>query len=230
MIEKPPQLTVKRPVRRPTSSQIAAFQNVPTSFVVDALMGGHTLDRRIRPLAETQHFAVAGPALTAENGPGSLLALLGALDFVQAGDVIVNAVAGYQGCAALGDRVAGFAKNAGAAAIVTDGPARDYPGLREVGLPIWCTGLCPNTPHDQAPGRIGLPLTLGGQAVDTGDMIVADFDGVVVVPFEKIDPIIAKLEIVKELEAKLDAELQNGLAVPPSIKTLLASDSTRYVE
>ncbi|MEL7117520.1 MAG: RraA family protein, partial [Pseudomonadota bacterium] len=97
------------------------------------------------------------------------------------------------------------------------------------GLPVWCTGLNPDTPHGNGPGRIGVPVQIGGQQVETGDMIVADFDGVVVVPFADLDAVIAKLETVIALETALDAELKGGLAVPPAIDELLKTDKVSYV-
>lgn len=230
MIEDPPLLTVKRPTRRPTPAQIAAFQGVPTSFVVDAMQGGHVLDRAIRPLKDDPAQAVAGPALTADNQPGDILALFSALPFLQPGDVLVSAAQGYQGCAAMGDRAAAYMKNCGAAGVVTDGLARDYAGILEVGLPVWCTGLSPDTPQSKGPGKVGTPVIVGGEQVETGDMIVADYDGVVIVPFDRIDAVIEKLKVIKELEDKLDADLKAGLKVPPHVSALLSSDQTTYLE
>ena len=61
-------------------------------------------------------------------------------------------------------------------------------------------------------------------------MVVADRDGVVVVPFEKIDAVTEMLAKVSELETTLDAELQDGLKIPPAIEELLASDQVKYTE
>jgi len=232
MIEEPPLLTIKRPSRRPTPEQIAAFQNVPTSFVVDALQGGHTLSPNIRPLGEGRDLptSAVGPALTVDNGPADILALLASLKFIQDGDILVTGANGYQGCAAMGDRVAGFIKNNGACAIVTDGPARDYAGIVEVGIPIWCTGLNPNTPFGKGPGKVGFPIQFGGQQIETGDLIVADFDGVVVVPFDRIEEVIRTLKTIVELETALDSEVRGGLKIPPAIEELLQSDQVKMVE
>lgn len=223
MIEEPKTLTIQRPSRRPSAQQIAAFQDVPTGFVVDAMYGAGQLATVIAPLdgAEVQ---VAGPALTVENRPSDILALLGALKFITAGDIVVSTVGGWQGCAAAGDRVSGMMKNCGAAGFVTDGPMRDLAGLRAVGLPSWCTGLNPGSPFGTGPGRIRTPIRIGGQQVETGDMIVADADGVVVVPFAALDQVIARLSTVRELEHALDAEVADGLTVPPDIRDLLDSD------
>ena len=230
MIEAPPLLTIKRSTTRPTAAQIAAFQNVPTGFVVDAMGGGGTLDRAIQPLApEALPGHAAGPALTADNGAGDIMATLAALNFLQDGDILMIGFQGHQGCASAGDRVTGMARNCGAAGLITDGPMRDYAGLVEVGLPCWCTGLTPNTPYGTGPGRVGLPTQIGGRQVSTGDMVVADRDGVVIVPFAQIDATIAKLEEVRALEAALDAEVAAGLTLSDSVKALITGDTVRFV-
>ncbi|MEM9605059.1 MAG: RraA family protein [Pseudomonadota bacterium] len=232
MIEEPRKLTVTRPARRPTEAQIAAFQSVPTGFVVDALFGDGALSADIQPLGQGHdlHCVAAGPAITAENGPADILATLAALAFVQPGDIVVASFAAHRGCAAAGDRLMGMLRNAGGAGLVTDGPMRDYAGLVKVGLPAWCTGLTPGSPYSSGPGRVGGPVVVGGRQVETGDMVVADRDGVVVVPFARLDEVIGRLAGVAESEAALDAEVAAGLAVPEAIRDLLDSDDTLFID
>jgi 4-hydroxy-4-methyl-2-oxoglutarate aldolase len=228
MIEEPKLLTIAREMRRPTAKQIAAFQGVPTGFVVDAMFGAGSLGTAISPIdgSDTQ---VAGPALTCDNRATDLLATLGALKFVQGGDVILHGVQGHQGCAAAGDRVSGMLKNAGAVGLVTDGPMRDYAGVLEVGMPCWCTGLNPGSPYVKGPGRIGFGLSMGDGYAETGDMVVADRDGVVVVPFAQINAVAARLPAIRDLEMSLDAEVRDGLSLPPSIAEILDGDDVDYV-
>lgn len=228
MIEEPPLLTIGTTMQRPTAAQIAAFQGVPTGFVCDAMGGGGAL-AGIGPIGFGRDIAcvAAGPALTADNGPADILATLAALAHVRAGDILVAGFGGHQGCAAAGDRVVGMLKNAGGAGFVTDGPMRDYGGIVAVGLPAWCTGLVPSSPFAKGPGRVGFAVQIGGQQVATGDMIVADRDGVVVVPFARIDAVIARLAEVRALEEALDAEVAKGLKLPPAIGELLAGGSVR---
>lgn len=232
MIEEPPLLTIKRPARRPTQQQINAFLGVPTGFVVDAMLGSGALARDIRPVGEGRDINchAVGPALTVECGPADILALVAALDSTREGDVVVSAFHGYQGCAAAGDRVAAMLRNCGASGFVTDGPVRDYTGLIRIGLPIWCTGLTPNTPFGNGPGKVGLPVQIGGRQVERGDMVVADRDGVVVVPFSMIDEVITALAKITELENALDTELRNGLRMPESIRSILDSDRVKYLQ
>ncbi len=231
MIEEPPILTIKRPNNRPDAAQIAAFQGAPTGFVVDALFGAGAFCADIKPIGGGRDLAcvAAGPALTADCGAADIMATIAALNFIQPGDIVVSTSAGHQGCAAAGDRVSGMMKNAGAAGFVTDGPMRDYDSVVAVGLPVWCTGLTPGTPFTKGPGRVGLPIQIGGQQVQTGDMIVADRDGVVVVPYERIDEVITQLVQVREAEEALDAEVADGLKVPASMVEILDGDQVKYI-
>ena len=228
MIEEPKILTIKRPSRRPTDTQIAAFKDVPSSFVSDALLGKGALAMNIKPLYGTPH--AVGPALTADNSPGDIMGTMAALKYVQPGDMIMTAFAGHQGCASCGDRVLGMFHNSGAAGFVTEGPMRDLSGIIAVGMPAWCTGVNPTTPFTTGPAKMGTPILIGGQKVETGDMIVADADGVVVVPFDQIDHIVAKLAIIKEQEAGLDAKVANGLTIPEKFAAFLESDDVEYID
>ncbi len=232
MIEVPPRLKINATRKRPSAAQIAAFQNVPTGFVVDAMHGKGALSGAIAPLGFGRDIecVAAGPALTADNRPSDIMGTLAALNYLQKGDVMVAGFGGFQGCASAGDRVTQMIKNCGGAGFVSDGPMRDYAGLVEVGLPCWCTGLTPNSPYTSGPASVGLPVDLGGVRVETGDMIVADRDGVVVVPFAQIDTVIGRLDAVRAAEEALDAQLSGGLKYPEGVAELITGDDVAFVE
>lgn len=230
MIEEPPLLTIAVSRNRPTEAQIAALATQPTGFLCDAQGGSAALSHEIKPFDPAAMTpALSGPALTVQCCPGDLLPLLAALDEIKPGDVLVVATGGWKGCAVLGDRVMGMAKNNGAAGVVTDGLARDYRGITDIGLPLFCAGISPNSPFAKSPGSIGLPVTVGGRMVSTGDMVVADRDGVVTVPFGELDTVIGAVEHVAELEHALDAEVAAGLKLPDAIREFLASDQVSRV-
>lgn len=228
MIEEPPLLTVKSTMRRPRADQVAAFKDVPSSVVADALPGG-ALDASIAALEGTAGRAV-GPALTAGNGPADMLATAAALSFLTPGDVLVAAHGGFRGAAAAGDRVTGMMRNGGAAALVTDAPVRDHAGILATRLPVWCAGLTPASPYTNGPGWVGFPVEIGGQRVSTGDLIVADRDGVVVVPLDEIDRVIERVSEIMELERALDEEVTGGRTTFAPVEEILKSPRTRYVE
>ena len=232
MIEEPPILTIKRNLPRPSERQIAAFHDVPTGFVVDALGGGGALSFDIKPVCGGSEFAgsVAAPALTADCGPADILATLAALRFIRPGDMLVSAFGAYRNCAAAGDSLCGMMKNCGARGFVTDGPVRDLSGILEVGLPVWCSGVTPASPNSSGPGSVGLAIQIGGQRVETGDMVVADRDGVVIVPFERIDEVIEMLSKITALESARDARVADGLKIPDEIGELLDSGAVKLVD
>ena len=230
MIEKPPLLTIHTPTKRPTEAQIAALRDAPTGFVADALGGYGALPSAIAPLAPgVLPERLVGPALTCHPGPRDIMATLAALTELRPGDVFVIATDGWRGCAAIGDRVAGKAKNCGAVGVVTDGMMRDYDGLIAVGIPLYCAGLTPNSPYETGPGTVGLPVLLGDVPIASDDMIVADRDGVVVIPFDRIDEVIDKVRHIRALEEELDAKVANGLTIPDKIHALMASADVKRV-
>lgn len=214
MIDDAPRIQVAEPLRRPLAEQVAALSGVPTGFLVDALGGGGALDYRIKPVVPEQAM-FCGPAITCNAGPADNLAVIAALDLIEPGDVVVAASAGHLGCAVTGDLLLGMAKNCGAVGFVTDGCVRDIPGIRQVGMPCFAAGVTPNSPAREGPGTVGFAVVLGGVAVANGDILVADQDGVVVVPFERIDACIGSLVRVRAAEADLDAKVKAGLKSLP---------------
>jgi 4-hydroxy-4-methyl-2-oxoglutarate aldolase len=214
LIDDAPRIQLAPPWRRPRPDQVAALAGMSTGYLVDALGGSGALDYRIKPVVLEQS-SFCGPAVTCNAGPADNLAVFAALDLLVPGDIIVAACAGHVGCAVVGDLLLGMARNGGAAGFVSDGCVRDLPGIRQVGLPCFAVGITPNSPAREGPGTVGFPVVLGGVAVASGDIVAADQDGVVVVPFERIDACIERLATVRAAEAALDAQVKAGLKTLP---------------
>jgi len=227
MIKDPPLLTIRRNFPRPSAQDVAAFANVPTGYAVDAMNGRGALDYRIKPLAPATSVLV-GVAVTCHCGPADNLALFGALAVAQAGDILVAATDGFTATAVTGDLVLGMAKNRGIRGMVTDGLARDLAGILGVGLPLYCAGITPNSPVRNGPGTVGQPVIVGGVAVNSGDIVIGDNDGIVIVPRAEIAGVLNKLADVRAAEAALEAKVKAGLEVPDFIEAILKSD--RIVE
>ena len=86
--------------------------------------------------------------------------------------------------------------------------------IRAVGLPCYCVGVTPNSPARSGPGTVGFPVALAGHPVASGDVIVADLDGVVVVPRARLDEVIARLPAIRNEEAAMDQAVRDGLRLP----------------
>ena len=222
MINDPPLLSIRRHFPRPTAAQLAAFKGVPTGHLVDAMGGRGCLPYDIRALFP-ERAAMVGVALTCHAGPADNLALFGAVDVAEPGDILIAATDRFMRTAVTGDLLLGMARNKGVVGFVTDGLVRDVPGLDAVRLPVFCAGVTANSPARNGPGHIGTPIVIGDVAIDAGDILVGDSDGVVVVPRETADDILRKLVGIRAAEQALETKVREGLTVPDFIRSILSS-------
>lgn len=229
MIEDPPLLQIRRGFSRPDRTVLDSFRNVQTEHLADAMGGRGALDYQIKPI-DPQRAAFVATAVTCLCGPGDNLAIVAALAFLQPGDAIVAATDSFSGLAVVGRRVTGMARNRGAVAIVTDGLARDTPGIRANGIPVFCRGVTPNSATASGPGAVGEQVVVGGVAVQCGDIVVGDSDGVVVIPQARIGEVLMRLEAVRAREADLAAKLASGLGVSRTVTELLDSPRVRFLD
>ena len=229
MIKDPPLLTIRPDFPRPTAAELSALGAIPTGYAVDAMDGRGALDHRIKPLAP-QKKPMIGIAITCHCGPADNLGLFAALASARPGDVLVAATDAFTATAIVGDLFMGMARNRGVAGLVTDGMVRDLVGILGVGVPVYCAGLTPNSPVRNGPGTVGLPVVVGGVSVDSGDVIVGDDDGVVVIPRLQLDQVIARLGDVRAAEAALEAKVKAGLEIPDFVERILSSDRIARVD
>jgi 4-hydroxy-4-methyl-2-oxoglutarate aldolase len=228
MIGDPPVLTLRQKFERPSAAQIAALEGVPTGFAVDAQMGQGAIDCRIKPLWPEARFV--GPAVTAKCGPRDNMAVWIAMRIARPGDVLALDTNGYLDAAVIGDHVAAIAKSLGIVAVVTDGLVRDIEGLEQVGLPVFCRGLTPNSPYKNGPCEVGTRISLGGVAIDPGDVLIGDRDGVVAVPRARLDEVIAGLEDVRRKEQETGERIAAGATIPDWVDALIDSSRTRLLD
>jgi len=229
MIEDPPILTLKKNFLRPSKEQVNSLAKTSTGVLVDCLGGRGAMCQSIKTInPEAESFA--GVALTCDAGPADNLAVFGAIHLASVGDVIVIATDAFTSTAVIGDLVVGMARNNGVSAVVTDGCVRDVQGIAKTGVPCFAAGVTPNSPARNGPGSAGLAVTVGGVRVNSGDVIVGDSDGVVVVPVDRIDDVLAKIEAVLASEAELDAQVADGLKMSEFGAAILNSDKVVWVE
>jgi 4-hydroxy-4-methyl-2-oxoglutarate aldolase len=231
MIKEPPRLTIRRRPPAPAAELLAPFLEAPTGWLVDAMSGRGAMDAAIKPLAPDVRAMrrFAGPALTCWCGPNDNLALLAAVALAEPGDVVVAACEGFAGAGMVGDLAAGMARNRGVAALVTDGMVRDRDGILAVGLPVFCRGVTPNSCVRQGPGTVGLPITAGGVSIATGDLVLGDADGVVVVPAQLLAEVGTRLTAVRAAERAAEARVRAGAVTLPEISALLESKAVHWV-
>jgi 4-hydroxy-4-methyl-2-oxoglutarate aldolase len=212
MAETPPVLTVNRSFNRCDSSAYQTLVDLPIGNVVDAQGRVGAIDYRIKPI--TSRYRFAGSALTIDAGPRDNLAAWVALEYARPGDVLLIATGGYELSSVVGDLFVGMAKNAGVAAVITDGVVRDLDGLEAVGIPVFARGISSNSPQKNGPGTIGLPIVIGGVSAASGDVVCGDRDGVVIVSRQRLASVKHALVGVIKKEQAMDAAVQSGTTVP----------------
>jgi 4-hydroxy-4-methyl-2-oxoglutarate aldolase len=220
MLDNPPLVTIHRGFRRPDPGLIERFRGAQTSHLADAMDGRGALDYRIKPI-DPANASFVGPAITAFAYPADVLAVFAALSEAQPGDVIVCANDGFTKTAVIGDLAAGMMKNAGIAAFVTDGLARDKSGLITAALPLFCCGIQPNSPAMNGPGIVGAPVTLGDVHVNPGDVIVGDADGVVVIPAHRLEVVLERLERVQLAETHAVQRVLEGATMSEAARKFI---------
>ncbi|WEB45554.1 RraA family protein [Streptomyces yunnanensis] len=182
-----------------------AFREISPTTLADVLGRGQVMDVGIRPLWSTVP-RVAGPAFTVRCPPGDNLMLHAAIHRAAPGSVIV-VESGDLDHALAGGNVCAVAQRRGVAAFVTDGLIRDLAEVRATGFPVFARGVIPFPGSKKAVEPLNVDVRCGGVDVSAGDMVVADEEGVVVVPRARQEEALgaARAKLAKEAEESLDA-------------------------
>jgi len=203
-------------IPRPTDPSIfERLKNYGTPALSDGLNKFNTLSPDIKPVAEG--IRVAGPAFTVRLRPGDNLMLHKAIGLAQPGDVIVVDTCGSGSNSIMGDLMATAAFSKGIAGIIIDGGIRDVEEIQEKKFPVFARYITPAVGDKDGPGEINLPISCGGVPVLPGDYVVADSNGVVVIPPHLVEEIAAGTEKKLAYEAKRMDEILAGVYMKPAI-------------
>lgn len=167
--------------QQPVTAIIDALRALPTANIADS-MERFGCPRGILPVWDGAR--VAAEAFTVLTRAGDNLFLHEAMKEIAPGQVMVVDGGGDESRALMGDLIGARALDAGVAGFVIDGAVRDAPALRDLGLPVFARTVTPAGPYKHGPGRLQVPVAIGGVVVRPGDIVVGDEDGVVVVPIE----------------------------------------------
>lgn len=187
---------------------IKAYSSLGAATVYEAngKLGG--MDCSIRPIAWNQH--ICGTALTVACHPGDNLMLHAALAIAQPGDVIVAQVGNLLDAGYWGEITTAAAQAQGVAGLVIGGGIRDRDAIVKRGFPIWSAAICMRGTAKSTLGYINSPIVVGGVPVSAGDLVLADDDGVVIVPHDRLEGVLQKAIAKASEEAGVMEMLETG--------------------
>jgi regulator of RNase E activity RraA len=186
---------------RPTpvpAGWIEIYQHFRTALLGHAIHDGF-VDEKIRPLFTPVH--VVGTAITVRLSDGDLEPIVAAVDMLAPGDVLVIDHGGRESLACGGELTSLAAKQRGCLAVIVDGAITNVDEIRQHTLPTFARGLAAlGGRRLSAGGGVNVPVQCGGVAVHPGDLVLADDDGIVVIPPPRLDDV---LEAVKPVAARM---------------------------
>jgi len=208
---------------------IEGFKLVEVASVSDAieqLYGQRTyMSHQMRPLFTTKF---AGPAVTVllkkeehQEGASASSGMLEAIDHAPAGSVYVMKLEGGSDIAGIGGLMATAMKVRGLAGAVIDAAVRDLPQIAKIQFPVFSTGVAPSTSvnHYRFAGS-NIPIECAGAKVNPNDIIVADQDGVVVVPRTHAADILKRAQELDDTEHRTLPLIEKLRSITEAVKKL----------
>ncbi|MEU7019310.1 RraA family protein [Streptomyces sp. NPDC046203] len=216
--------TVRNELNRPSEELVEGFRSVlaeysPSCLVTDAR-------RRVGAigglLPVKHHHKIAGPALTVNLSIDDLVDCMPVLAKAQAGDVIVVACHGTTRTAMWGGLMSTLSKQIGIAAGIVDGAIRDVDEIRDLDFPVWYRSTVPRPSptavHDRTePVQVNVPVVIDGQVINPGDIVVADENGIAVVPQGEAAAVLDHTKMNIARERVIRDKISSGLTVPELI-------------
>jgi 4-hydroxy-4-methyl-2-oxoglutarate aldolase len=192
------------------SNILTRLAQFPAATVDEAQGRIGALPAAIKPI--DPRSKICAPAYCVRTTPGNNLMLHRAIYEAPVGSVLVVDVGGPAGYefGYWGDIMTVAAVERGLAGLVIDGGARDADEIQASGLPVFCRMLAIRGTLKAADGELGARVTIGAVSIATGDIIVADRDGVVVVPAATVETVVQKAQERTDKEAAVIEDLRKG--------------------
>ncbi|MFD8572591.1 4-carboxy-4-hydroxy-2-oxoadipate aldolase/oxaloacetate decarboxylase [Streptomyces sp. NPDC059639] len=190
------------------AKDVEALAGYGVATVHEAMGRTGLLGHHLRP--NQQDTRVAGTAVTVLSWPGDNLMIHAAVEQCGEGDILVVTTTSPSTDGMFGELFATALKRRGVRGIVTNAGIRDTVELREMGFHAWSAAVSAQGTVKATGGSVNVPVVIGGETIRPGDVIVADDDGVVVVPRERAQEAAEKSQAREDKEAATRAAFIEG--------------------
>ncbi len=199
---------VRQRTRQVSTTIIEAFRGIPVANVSDSMHRLHAAGPALRPMHAGG--TMAGPALTVRTRPGDNLMVHKAIDIAAPGDIIVVDAGGVLTQAIIGDLMLNHAIRRGIGGLVIHGAVRDLDFISGQNTPVYAAGVTHRGPYKDGPGEINVPIAIEGMVIEPGDLLLGDLDGVLSVPFDAAEGVLAAAIAKRAAEDREVAAIQAG--------------------
>ncbi|MFG1270701.1 RraA family protein [Xanthobacter versatilis] len=165
---------------------------------------------------------LVGTAFTVKSRPGDNLGMYQSLALMQPGHVIVVDAGGDANNALAGDLMRAYAVARGCAGFVIDGAIRDAATFAAGDFPCYARSATHRGPYKSGPAHLNVPVSIGGQVVNPGDVVVGDEDGLVVFPRSRLEALLAGARAKLQAEQAIMREIESGAPKQTWLHGLLA--------
>lgn len=214
-------------INRPPKELVDAFEGIPVANIDDCMGRIACCGSSLVPMNSSP---LLGVAFTVRCPEGDNLMFHKALELAKPGDVLVIAAGGSMHRSLCGEIMSRTARAAGIKGFVIDGCVRDKTEIAQfTDFPVYARGVTPNGPYKNGPGEINVPVSVCGQVINPGDILIGDGDGLLVVKPEEAAELAEKARKISIMEEGQKADIASGKGLSkPWLDKKLAEIGVEY--